>query len=55
MRDTVYVLVFEGFADWQVALALAEIRPARGMGSAQRRLHARAGHVDERPAGAARH
>jgi putative intracellular protease/amidase len=26
MRDTVYVLVFEGFADWQVALALAEIR-----------------------------
>ncbi|HET7330411.1 DJ-1/PfpI family protein [Dyella sp.] len=26
MRDTVHVLVFEGFADWQVALALAEIR-----------------------------
>lgn len=26
MRDTVYVWVFEGFADWQVALALAEIR-----------------------------
>lgn len=26
MRDTVYVLVFEGFADWQVALALSEIR-----------------------------
>jgi putative intracellular protease/amidase len=26
MRDTIYVLVFEGFADWQVALALAEIR-----------------------------
>ena len=26
MRDTVYVLAFEGFADWQVALALAEIR-----------------------------
>lgn len=26
MRDTVYVLVFEGLADWQVALALAEIR-----------------------------
>jgi putative intracellular protease/amidase len=26
MRDVVYVLVFEGFADWQVALALSEIR-----------------------------
>jgi putative intracellular protease/amidase len=26
MRDTVYVLVFDGFADWQVALALCEIR-----------------------------
>lgn len=26
MRDTIYVLVFDGFADWQVALALAEIR-----------------------------
>lgn len=26
MRDTVYVLVFDGFADWQVALALAEVR-----------------------------
>ncbi|GGA31117.1 DJ-1/PfpI family protein [Dyella nitratireducens] len=26
MRDTIYVLVFEGFADWQIALALAEIR-----------------------------
>lgn len=26
MRDTVYVVVFEGFADWQVALALSEIR-----------------------------
>jgi putative intracellular protease/amidase len=26
MRDVVYVLVFEGFADWQVALALAEVR-----------------------------
>jgi putative intracellular protease/amidase len=26
MRDVVYVLVFEGFADWQVGLALAEIR-----------------------------
>jgi putative intracellular protease/amidase len=26
MRDTVYVLVFEGFADWQVALALSEVR-----------------------------
>lgn len=26
MRDTVYVQVFEGFADWQVALALAEVR-----------------------------
>ncbi|GFZ88717.1 DJ-1/PfpI family protein [Dyella caseinilytica] len=26
MRDVVYVLVFEGFADWQVALALGEIR-----------------------------
>ncbi len=26
MRDTVYVLVFEGFADWQVALGLSEIR-----------------------------
>lgn len=26
MRDTVYLLVFEGFADWQAALALCEIR-----------------------------
>jgi transcriptional regulator GlxA family with amidase domain len=26
MRDTVYAVVFEGFADWQVALALSEIR-----------------------------
>ena len=26
MRDTVYLLVFDGFADWQVALALCEIR-----------------------------
>jgi transcriptional regulator GlxA family with amidase domain len=26
MRDVVYVLVFEGFADWQVALALSEVR-----------------------------
>jgi transcriptional regulator GlxA family with amidase domain len=26
MRDVVHVLVFEGFADWQVALALSEIR-----------------------------
>jgi len=26
MRDTVYVQVFDGFADWQVGLALAEIR-----------------------------
>ncbi|GLQ45206.1 glutamine amidotransferase [Dyella lipolytica] len=26
MRDTVYVLVFDGFADWQVALALSEVR-----------------------------
>ncbi|HUB89149.1 MAG TPA: DJ-1/PfpI family protein [Dyella sp.] len=26
MRDTMYVLVFDGFADWQVALALAEVR-----------------------------
>jgi putative intracellular protease/amidase len=26
MRDTVHVVVFEGFADWQVALALSEIR-----------------------------
>ena len=26
MRDVVYVLVFEGFADWQVVLALSEIR-----------------------------
>lgn len=26
MRDTVHVLVFDGFADWQVALALSEIR-----------------------------
>lgn len=26
MRNTVYVAVFEGFADWQVALALSEIR-----------------------------
>ena len=26
MRDTVYFLVFDGFADWQCALALCEIR-----------------------------
>jgi len=26
MRDTVYFLAFEGFADWQAALALCEIR-----------------------------
>jgi putative intracellular protease/amidase len=26
MRDTVYCLVFDGFADWQAALALCEIR-----------------------------
>lgn len=26
MRDTVYFLIFEGFADWQAALALCEIR-----------------------------
>ena len=26
MRDTVYVLVFDGFADWQAALALCEVR-----------------------------
>ncbi|WP_329741919.1 DJ-1/PfpI family protein [Dyella sp. A6] len=26
MRDTVYMLVFDGFADWQAALALCEIR-----------------------------
>ncbi|MBB6247455.1 DJ-1/PfpI family protein [Rhodanobacter sp. A1T4] len=26
MRDTVYFLTFEGFADWQAALALCEIR-----------------------------
>lgn len=26
MRDTVYLLVFDGFADWQTALALCEIR-----------------------------
>lgn len=26
MRNTVYVLIFDGFADWQVALALSEIR-----------------------------
>ena len=26
MRDTVYLLVFDGFADWQAALALCEIR-----------------------------
>jgi len=26
MRDTVHVLVFEGFADWQAALALCEVR-----------------------------
>ncbi|WP_350016316.1 DJ-1/PfpI family protein [Rhodanobacter sp. IGA1.0] len=26
MRDVVYFLVFEGFADWQAALALCEIR-----------------------------
>ena len=26
MRDTVYFLVFDGFADWEAALALCEIR-----------------------------
>lgn len=26
MRDTVYVVVFDGFADWQAALALCEVR-----------------------------
>ena len=26
MRDTIYFLIFEGFADWQAALALCEIR-----------------------------
>ena len=26
MRDTVYFLVFDGFADWQCALALCEVR-----------------------------
>lgn len=26
MRDIVYLLIFDGFADWQVALALCEIR-----------------------------
>jgi hypothetical protein len=26
MRDTIYCLVFDGFADWQAALALCEIR-----------------------------
>ena len=26
MRDTIYLLVFDGFADWQAALALCEIR-----------------------------
>jgi putative intracellular protease/amidase len=26
MRDTVYFLIFDGFADWQAALALCEIR-----------------------------
>lgn len=26
MRDTVYMLVFDGFADWQTALALCEVR-----------------------------
>ncbi len=26
MRDTVYFMVFDGFADWQAALALCEIR-----------------------------
>lgn len=26
MRDTIYFLVFDGFADWQAALALCEIR-----------------------------
>jgi putative intracellular protease/amidase len=26
MRDTVYFLVFDGFADWQAALALCEVR-----------------------------
>lgn len=26
MRDTVHVLVFDGFADWQAALALCEVR-----------------------------
>ena len=26
MRDTVYFLVFDGYADWEAALALCEIR-----------------------------
>jgi len=26
MRDTIYMLVFDGFADWQAALALYEVR-----------------------------
>jgi hypothetical protein len=26
MRDTVYFLVFDGYADWQAALALCEVR-----------------------------
>ena len=26
MRDTVYFLIFDGFADWQAALALCEVR-----------------------------
>ena len=26
MRDTIYFLIFDGFADWQAALALCEIR-----------------------------
>lgn len=26
MRDTVYFLVFDSFADWQAALAVCEIR-----------------------------
>jgi transcriptional regulator GlxA family with amidase domain len=26
MRDTIYFLVFDGFADWQAALALCEVR-----------------------------
>ena len=25
MRDTVYFLVFDGYADWQAALALCEL------------------------------